>query len=494
MRSTIRRLTLTFAVLAWAVAALTSSTAGAQPLRTGFLDEEALFSDSGTGPLAMHRIHGAGGTTVRFMIYWRDVAPKSRPANFNPADPGDPAYNWGKADAEIRYAVAAGLKPIVDLARAPDWASDPGTSGARRPSPRQYGLFARAAALRYSGHFTPAGGARLPHVRYWQVWNEPNYPYFLRPRESAPAIYRRLINALAARVHRVDSTNIVLAGGTGRIGALSFARDVLCLSSTKPYRSVCPNKVQFDAWGTNPYTSGGPRARAGGGSVWLGDLPRLHSVLKAATHLHKVVDVRGRAKRTVAFWVTEFSWDSYMPDPDAVRSALHVRWTAEALYRMWRAGVSTVIWFTVRDRPLPGSLWQSGLYYCGRSATSDDGSGGMCGASISSDVAKPSLRAFKFPFVAYAAKGAVSVWGRTPSGRRGFVKIERKAASGGTYAVVRTVRPNSAGIFRLKMASRWTRGYYRAVGAAGSSAPFSLNRPSAGGKVTPFGCGGTVRC
>jgi len=60
--------------------------------------------------------------------------------------------------------------------------------------------------------------------------------------------------------------------------------------------------------------------------------------------------------------------------------------------------------------------------------------------------------------------------------------------------VVRTVRPNSAGIFRLKMASRWTRGYYRAVGAAGSSAPFSLNRPSAGGKVTPFGCGGTVRC
>jgi hypothetical protein len=494
MRSTICRLTLTFAVLAWAVAALTSSTAGAQPLRTGFLDEQALFADSGTGPVMMQRIVGAGGTTVRFMIYWRDVAPRVRPAGFHPTDPADPAYNWAKADAGIRHAAAAGLEPIVDLVRAPDWASVNGTQGAGRPSARQYGLFAKAAARRYSGHFT-TGGVTLPRVRYWQAWNEPNYPYFLRPKARGATIYRKLVNAYAARIHAVHRTNIVLAGGTGRIGALTFAKDVLCLSHTKPYRSVCSNKVQFDAWGTNPYTSGGPTAKAGGGSVWLGDLPRLHSALKAATRLHKVVNMKGQAKRTVAFWVTEFSWDSYMPDPDAVPAGLHGRWTAEALHRMWRSGVSTVIWFTVRDRPLASSLWQSGLYYCGTPSTSDDSpSGGMCGASIGSDVAKSSLTAFRFPFVAYAAKSAVSVWGRIPPGRAGQVTIERSATRGGTYRKVRTATTNAAGIFHLKIPSGWRSGFYRARSARGASNAFSLRRPSVSGKVTPFGCGGTVRC
>jgi hypothetical protein len=491
----VHRLTLTFAVMASAVAALTSSTAGAQPLRTGILDEQALFSDSGTGPVVMHRIRGAGGSTVRFMIYWRDVAPNTRPAGFNPTNPADPAYKWAKADAEIRYAAAAGLQPIVDLVRAPDWASVSGTNGARRPSARQYGLFAKAAARRYSGHFTPPGDAApLPRVRYWQAWNEPNYPYFLSPKESGARIYRSLVNAFASRVHAVHATNVVLAGGTGRIGALTFAKDVLCLSSTKPYRSVCSNKVQFDAWGTNPYTSGGPRARAGGGSVWLGDLPRLRAVLKAATRLHKVVNARGRAKGSVAFWVTEFSWDSYLPDPDAVRSGVHARWTAEALYRMWRAGVSTVIWFTIRDRPLKTSLWQSGLYYCGKASTSDDGSSGMCGAGIAADEAKRSLRAFKFPFVAFASKGHVSVWGRVPPGKRRPVTIQRRSTSRGSYHAVARVTPNSAGIFRLRMRSRWTSGYYRAVAASGSSIPFSLRSPAVGGKVTPFGCGGTTHC
>jgi hypothetical protein len=495
MGSTVRRFTLTFAVMASVVAALTSSTAGAQPLRTGFLDEQALFSDPATGPATMKRIVGAGGTMVRFMIYWRDVAPKVRPAHFHPASPADPAYNWAKADAEIRYAAAVGLKPIVDLVRAPDWASVSGTSGARRPSARQYGLFAKAAARRYSGRFTPNNAARLPRVRYWQAWNEPNYTYFLRPEASAPAIYRKLVNAYAAHIHRVNPTNIVVAGGTGRIGALTFARNVLCLSSTKPYRSVCPNSVQFDAWGTNPYTSGGPTAKAGGGSVWLGDLPRLHSVLKAATRLHKVVNVKGQAKRNVGFWVTEFSWDSYMPDPDAVPAGLHARWTAEALYHMWRAGVSSAIWFTVRDRPLKTSLWQSGLYYCGKATTTDDAAnGGMCGASMGSDEVKASLTAFKFPFVAHASKGAVSVWGRIPPGTRRSVRIERSTASGGPFVAVRTVRPGSAGIFRLKMASGWKSGYYRATTAAGSSRAFSLTRPSVSGKVTPFGCGGATRC
>ena len=50
--------------------------------------------------------------------------------------------------------------------------------------------------------------------------------------------------------------------------------------------------------------------------------------------------------------MTEFSWDSNPPDPKGVPAVLEGRWVAEALYRMWSAGVSLVTWFTLRDQPV----------------------------------------------------------------------------------------------------------------------------------------------
>ena len=46
-------------------------------------------------------------------------------------------------------------------------------------------------------------------------------------------------------------------------------------------------------------------------------------------------------------------------------AALEGRWVAEALYRMWSAGVSLVVWFTLRDQPVRTSPYQSGLYFDG---------------------------------------------------------------------------------------------------------------------------------
>ena len=69
--------------------------------------------------------------------------------------------------------------------------------------------------------------------------------------------------------------------------------------------------------------------------------------------------------------MTEFSWDSKPPDPDALAATLHRRWVAEALYRMWVDGVSLVTWFRFEDDPLtgPGSTpYQSGFWTTGGAA------------------------------------------------------------------------------------------------------------------------------
>jgi hypothetical protein len=120
--------------------------------------------------------------------------------------------------------------------------------------------------------------------------------------------------------------------------------------------------------------------------------------------------------------VTEFAWDTNPPDPKGVPAALHARWVAEALYRMWEAGVSAVVWFKLQDDPLRLSPYQSGFYtVAGRP--------------------KHSLEAFRFPFVAFRVQGGVSVWGRTPSGTSSVVVVQRRAGGGWvTLARLRAVR------------------------------------------------------
>ena len=48
---------------------------------------------------------------------------------------------------------------------------------------------------------------------------------------------------------------------------------------------------------------------------------------------------------------------------ESLRLLAEFKQTAEALYRMWAAGVDTVVWFRIRDEPLRTSFYQSGLYF-----------------------------------------------------------------------------------------------------------------------------------
>ena len=106
--------------------------------------------------LYMSRVRAAGARYVRVYVGWSTVAPAKRPPNFDPANPADPAYHWSVPDQVLKAAAAHGLEPLLTISVAPGWA------GGRHVSPTQYGLFARAAARRYSGSFQD-----LPRVRYW---------------------------------------------------------------------------------------------------------------------------------------------------------------------------------------------------------------------------------------------------------------------------------------------------------------------------------------
>jgi hypothetical protein len=131
-------------------------------------------------------------------------------------------------------------------------------------------------------------------------------------------------------------------------------------------------------------------------------------------------------------------------------------------YDMWKSGVTLVTWFTLRDQPISTSPYQSGLYYRG--------------ASLATDRPKPAFTAFRFPFVAFPARGAIFVWGRTPASKAGSVRIEQHGSSG--WAPVGRLTANRYGIFSSTVKAKG-RGPLRAVFAATAekSLPFGLVSP-----------------
>jgi hypothetical protein len=152
-----------------------------------------------------------------------------------------------------------------------------------------------------------------------------------------------------------------------------------------------------------------------------------------------------------------------------VPQALHARWVSEALYRMWRSGVSLVTWYLLRDQPRGSSPFQSGLYFRG--------------ASFARDRPKLALTAFRFPFVALRRSGRTLVWGRTPDSRAGTVRIEHRAATSRIWRRVALLRANRHGIFTATLPIRDRRGSVRATrvtagaSVAAASLPFSLRVP-----------------
>jgi hypothetical protein len=435
------------------------------------------------GTTALLHVRAVGAQLVRIQVSWSAAAPADPPPGFQAANPNDHSYNWSELDRVVQSAVDAGLEPIVDITTPPTWAQEPAGGGVQRPSPAQLGMFARAAASRFNGS-TPG----LPIVRYWEVWNEPNVSLFLEPQiENAVPVsvntYRTMVNDFAAGVHGARAGDIVIGGslfpnainrpGLTAIAPLEFTRRLFCLSAGLRPRRICNTPVAVDVWSVHPYTSGGPSTKpANPNNIWIENLRSLSNVVQAAQRLGTLTSTH-RAQT----WVTEFSWDSNPPNPGGVPVALQGRWVAESLYRAWQAGINVFTWFTLRDEPLGSSMFQSGLYFA-------------CTAGIYCDTPKPAAAAFRFPLVAYpAAKRSAYVWGRTPAGVRGSVRVQW--LQGRVWRTFATLRTDRDGIFGAKLPlarqASPSSALLRAVEPGiGVSPSFSLHRPPEIA-ATPFG-------
>jgi Cellulase (glycosyl hydrolase family 5) len=439
-------------------------TPATRPLRTALVDPFVLNRPNAQ---AFALTRSVGAQYVRLTISWRSIAPAVPPAGFDASDPTSPGYSWTGPDGTIAAAEAAGLIPILDITNTPTWAFATPSDGvnAGSPDPAALGQFALALATHYDGQ------NGLPLVNVFEVWNEPNLSLDLAP--ATAAVYRAMVNAVAASVHSVDPNNLVVAGGLDpfshrkshtqtwySVAPLAFMRSLLCLSKGSHPHTTCQQTVDFDVWSHHPYTYGGPFGRARvADNVELGDLPKMNALLKAGVRLHTIASTN-----PVQFWVTEFSWDSAPPRAAAAPMALAARWTAESLYQAWRSGVSLLTWFGLEDRRSP-SPYQSGLYFHAH--------------TLQAARPKPVRTAFRFPFVAYLHRSTVSVWGRDATSDQERVTVQRRRGKKGRWQTVGTIAANTNGIFQATLKLKATKkDWLRAVApGSGTSLAFSLTVP-----------------
>jgi hypothetical protein len=187
--------------------------------------------------------------------------------------------------------------------------------------------------------------------------------------------------------------------------------------------------ARLDAYAHNPYPLAPDETPTSGGcahceTITMATLPRL------------LADVKRAFGSGTRIWLTEYGYQTDPPDTYmGVSYAKQALYLSEAALRTYLAPrVDVLIQYLVQDEP-DAARWQSGVY-------------------TSSDRAKPSLQAFRFPLAEESRTGRrTTLWGQVRPGAAATYRLLRYVA--GTWVPVGADAKTTA------------RGYFtRAVNAA----------------------------
>jgi hypothetical protein len=360
---------LVLSLAAAGVAVSASSTANSASKQTtasrmlvGFYDDEQIY---GRTDWAFNQLKSLRAGVVRITLDWASVA-RRRPGA--PADPASRAYNWTAVDNVVTKAAKQKMRVVMAISGTPRWAGPAKNRLPRRITDLR--LFAFAAATRYSGTYEVEVGEneptrRLPAVRHWLAWNEPNNPVFLKPqwkkvggtwRPQSAYDYAKICSAIWAGVHSTGLANEKVACGvTGPRGNDAPASS---RPSTSPVVFLTwlrrAGLKRFDAYAHHPYygskTEKPTTMPTSKKSVTLANINVLISQLNR---------LYGRSKR---LWVTEYGYQTRPPDRlFGVSYATQAKYVHQAIAKAKKTRrIDMFVWFLIRDeRRLSG--WQSGV-------------------------------------------------------------------------------------------------------------------------------------
>ena len=345
-------------LLAAAALLVPAGAASARPVVA--IQDDQITNDGSPAVVAARadRLASTGAKLTRVNVDWSVVAPV-RPAD--PSNPDDPAYRWGTLDGPIQALQDRGIAVITVMFGTPKWATPSGKWNAT-PRPVDFGTFAGALALRYSGTWPKPGGGFLPRIKSISPGNEPNLNFWITPQckrvrgrwvPASPAAYAAMLKAASKRIRASAPGILVVAGETlagdgngctgptSTVGTTEFTRLLhKALGSTR--------RVPFDAWAVHLHPVGPPDR-----SPFFPSWPTLPRITKQVNKMHP----KGR----MPILVTETSYAT-------AYSAYHRYFVTEEQQAKWldltyslatrQPQVEAVVWFNLQDN----FDWPAGVY------------------------------------------------------------------------------------------------------------------------------------
>jgi hypothetical protein len=234
-------------------------------------------------------MHGMGFNWVKFQMAWKDVEPA----------PG--VFNWAEWDNILGAYSANGIKVLLSIPKAPDWARPPDDDKSVEGPPQdpvKYAEFVGRVADRYRGK-----------VQAIEVWNEQNLYYEAGGQGRInPAAYTELLKLAYTAIKSVNPEVIVVSGALTPTGA----PPPVALDDVEYLRQMYANgaKPYFDALGAHPSGfANPPDALFQGGDFDPNrgyDDHRSFFFRNTMEDYRRVMVENGDGHKTI--WPTEFGW------------------------------------------------------------------------------------------------------------------------------------------------------------------------------------------
>lgn len=220
---------------------------------------------------ALDSIEAGGFGWVRQQLSWAEIEPERD------------VWDWDVADRVVDAAMARGLRLLVVLDGAPDWAGTP-------PDPAAYARYASMVAHRYGEAIT-----------YYQIWHNPNLGDSWGGKAN-PFGYADLLARAAQAIREADGDARIVLGSlapTVELGDANYAEDLFL---NLLYDAGAGSS--FDVVAAQPY--GFERA------------PEDRTVARDVLNVSRVILLRetleARGEGHKAIWATNFGWNSKPDD------------------------------------------------------------------------------------------------------------------------------------------------------------------------------------
>jgi hypothetical protein len=270
------------------------------------------------------------------------------------------SFDWSGFDNQVEEAAKAGIKVLPFLTGAPEWAVPakrvPGAGRLEAPAylpvkgaaRTAWVSFLTAAVARYgpTGSFwSEHPGVPKRPIREWQIWNEPNFKYFIA--KPNPTEYGQLVKISFTALRAADpGAQVVLAGlfsrpkgarnrKTGKHKSLNwYASDFVNVM----YKTTPGIKTKFQGASLHPYT------------IFAKELPEVVEELRKVMQLN-----HDGAKQLL---ITELGWSSgpknsgnlFAKGPSGQKRELITAFTKLRTHQAkWK--LKSVYWFSVDDQP-----------------------------------------------------------------------------------------------------------------------------------------------